>query len=102
MPAQAKGRSKKREARGSRPPEPPCFFPNPATLTIATRNCRRSSMDGSQTTITRQTAAAEILNRRKIRRTLRGFIEAFSWEPPPARHHRLLIDKLEEIISGDL
>src|SRR5215831_1930362 len=59
-------------------------------------------MDAIQTAITRRTAAAEILSRRKIRRSLRGFIEELSWEPPPARHHLLLVDKLEEIITGDL
>ena len=33
---------------------------------------------------------------------LRGFIDAFSWESAPARHHLLLVEKLEEVISGDL
>ena len=47
-------------------------------------------------------AAAEILSRRKVRKNLRHFIEEFSWEPPPARHHRLLIDQLEQMMAGDL
>lgn len=43
----------------------------------------------------------EFLRKHQARKSLAGFIDYFSWEPPPARHHKLIIDKLEKVASGE-
>lgn len=50
----------------------------------------------------RAAAAAELESRRGARGSLRGYIDRFTWEPEPAAHHLLLIQKLEEIVTGNL
>jgi predicted phage terminase large subunit-like protein len=45
-------------------------------------------------------AASEIIRRKQIRKSLYNWCEANSYIP--ARHHRLLIDKLEKVASGDI
>jgi predicted phage terminase large subunit-like protein len=41
-------------------------------------------------------------DRHLCRASLLRFIERVSYEPPPARHHRLLIEKLEAVERGDI
>lgn len=50
--------------------------------------------------ISRQEAAQTLLQRRSIRRSLTDWCRYAGFEP--ARHHRLLIDKLEAITRGDI
>lgn len=50
--------------------------------------------------ISRQEAARTLLQRRSIRRSLTDWCRFAGFEP--ARHHRLLIDKLEAITRGDI
>jgi predicted phage terminase large subunit-like protein len=50
--------------------------------------------------ISRPEAARELLNRRAIRRSLTEFCRFAGFEP--ALHHRLLIDKLEKVSTGDI
>jgi predicted phage terminase large subunit-like protein len=49
--------------------------------------------------VSRPEAAKELLNRRSIRRSLTDWCQYAGFEP--ARHHRLLIEKLEAISRGD-
>src|SRR5579863_9434589 len=49
-----------------------------------------------------QEAAQELLNRRRSRQSLASFIEYLAVCPPPSVHHRLLIEKLELIVSGEI
>lgn len=49
-----------------------------------------------------QEAARELLRRRKARRSLLGFTEEISLEPAPALHHRVLLEKLQDVIDGTL
>lgn len=46
-------------------------------------------------------AAAEILSRRRARESFAGYIERFSWEPPPARHHRIIIAEIDRVLAGE-
>lgn len=41
-------------------------------------------------------------HRRSLKRSFRAFIGDFSQEPPPARHHELLIEKLQGIADGKI
>jgi predicted phage terminase large subunit-like protein len=50
--------------------------------------------------ISRSEAAKELLSRRSIRRNLIDWCRYCGFEP--ARHHRLLIDKLERVTTGNL
>lgn len=43
-----------------------------------------------------------MLLRRKARKSLLHFTEAVSYEPSPARHHRVLIGALQKVLDGDL
>ena len=45
-------------------------------------------------------AVKELQARRLIRRDLAAFIERFSTEPAPARHHKLLIQALQDAVDG--
>lgn len=46
-----------------------------------------------------QLAKQELESRQRARTSLAGFIDRHSYEPPPARHHRLIIRKLQEVID---
>lgn len=50
--------------------------------------------------VTRQEAAKELLKRRSIRKSLTEWVRYCGFEP--AKHHRLVIDKLEAVASGDI
>jgi hypothetical protein len=50
--------------------------------------------------ISRSEAAKELLNRRSIRRNLTEWCQYAGFEP--AKHHRLLIDKLEAVSRGEI
>jgi predicted phage terminase large subunit-like protein len=50
--------------------------------------------------ITRPEAARELLQRRAIRRSLTAWCEYAGFKP--ARHHRLLIEKLEAVAAGEI
>jgi predicted phage terminase large subunit-like protein len=50
----------------------------------------------------RQEAAAEILLRRQARASLQSYIEYLDTGFAPARHHRLLIEKLEAVERGEI
>ncbi len=50
----------------------------------------------------RAEAAAELQSRAAAKASLRGYVDRFSWESAPAAHHLVLIDQLEEIVSGPL
>jgi predicted phage terminase large subunit-like protein len=61
-----------------------------------------SALPGGPGRPDRAAATAELESRGKAKASLRGYVERFSWEPEPAAHHLLLIEKLEEIVSGSL
>ena len=44
----------------------------------------------------------QVLARKRAQESFLHFIEQLSPEQPPARHHRLLIDKLEKVASGEI
>jgi predicted phage terminase large subunit-like protein len=50
--------------------------------------------------ISPQQAAIELMRRRKLRNSYADFIASFNTEPKPARHHQLLIKKLQEVADG--
>lgn len=45
---------------------------------------------------------AEERRRRKALASFDGFVDRFTTEPPPARHHKLLMGYLEKVVSGEL
>ena len=47
-----------------------------------------------------QEAAKELLRRRKARTNFASFCEYLTPEEPPAEHHRLLCDKLDDVLAG--
>lgn len=52
--------------------------------------------------ISQQAAAQELLDRRLARQSLTKFIEYLGASPAPSAHHRLLIDKLEAVVRGEI
>lgn len=52
--------------------------------------------------ITPQEAAAELLARRKARKSFADFCRYVAPEEPPAAHHLLICDALDRVIDGDL
>jgi len=52
--------------------------------------------------ISPQVAAQELLDRRAARKSLKAFIEYLGVCPPPSAHHKLLIDRLEAVVRGDI
>jgi predicted phage terminase large subunit-like protein len=57
------------------------------------------SLPASQNLSPRQTAAAELLTRRRTRQSLTDWARHCGYEP--AAHHRLLIKQLERVVRGD-
>lgn len=49
-----------------------------------------------------QEAASELLARRQAAKSLASFIEYLGITPSPSRHHKLLIERLEAIVRGEL
>ena len=52
--------------------------------------------------ISPQVAAQELIARRSARSSLLAFTREIAIEPEPALHHRILIDKLQQVIDGTL
>jgi len=52
--------------------------------------------------LSQQDAAKALLERRKARASLVGFCEHVAPEEPPAKHHRLLCDLLDQVFKGEI
>lgn len=52
--------------------------------------------------LSQQEAAQELLNRRKARRSFADFCRYVAMEEPPAKHHMLICDAVDQIVDGDL